>query len=80
MPGLPLAIAATYHHLKCFATLLLHGAKPGLKNAYLLEDSCQLPSYVATQCSVPHAMIKYRRVSSLINWLINCKLTESVLL
>ncbi len=56
MPALPLAIAATYHHLECFAALLLYGAKPGLPE--LEFDS--LPSSVITQCSVPHALIKYR--------------------
>ena len=56
MPALPLAIAATYHHLECFAALLLYGAKPGLSE--LEFDS--LPSSVITQCSVPHALIKYR--------------------
>eukprot|EP00095_Tigriopus_kingsejongensis_P009856 maker-scaffold853_size88743-snap-gene-0.11 protein:Tk09856 transcript:maker-scaffold853_size88743-snap-gene-0.11-mRNA-1 annotation:"ankyrin repeat containing protein" len=56
MPGLPIAIAATYHHLKCFATLLLYGAKPGLKHVTDLD----LPLNVITQCSVPHAIIKYR--------------------
>ena len=56
MPALPLAIAATYHHLECFAALLLYGAKPGLSE--LEFDS--LPSSVITQCSVPHAIIKYR--------------------
>ncbi|XP_059083766.1 ankyrin repeat and SOCS box protein 12-like isoform X3 [Tigriopus californicus] len=56
MPGLPVAIAATYHHLKCFATLLLFGAKPGLN---LVED-LHLPLQVTTQCSVPHAIIRHR--------------------
>ncbi len=56
MPGLSLAIAATYHHLKCFAALLLFGAKPGL--AHL--EHLRLPLQVTTQCSVPHAIIKYR--------------------
>ena len=56
MPALPLAIAATYHHLECFAALLLYGAKPGLSEIEF--DS--LPSTVITQCSVPHALIKYR--------------------
>jgi hypothetical protein len=60
MPGLPLAIAATYHHFKCFAALLIYGAKPGLAD---MADHLNLPSYVTTQCSVPHAIIKYRYVS-----------------
>ena len=56
LPGFPITITATYHHLKCFASLLVHGAKPDLRDlAYL-----NLPSYVTTQCSVPHAIIKYR--------------------
>ena len=59
LPGLSIAIAATYHHLKCFATLLLYGAKPGLGiNEY--EQLVDLPAYSVTQCSVPHAIIKYR--------------------
>ena len=60
MPALPLAIAATYHHLECFAALLLYGAKPGLSE--LEFDS--LPSSVITQCSVPHAIMKYRYCKS----------------
>lgn len=56
MPGLPITIAATYHHLKCFAALLVYGAEPGLTQD-LIE---KLPTYVTTQCSVPHAIIKYR--------------------
>jgi hypothetical protein len=47
---------ATYHHLKCFACLLLHGAKPDLNDL----EKLGLPPYVQTQCSVPHAIIKYR--------------------
>ena len=56
MPGLAIAIAATYHHLRCFAALLLYGARPGLADLGRLG----LPAYVVTQCSVPHAIIKYR--------------------
>ena len=56
MPGLPLAIAAAYHHLGCFALLLLHGAAPGLGGM----DMAGVPEYVNSQCSVPHAIIKYR--------------------
>ena len=58
LPGFPITITATYHHLKCFACLLLHGAKPDLSE--LLEQNLDLPPYVITQCSVPHAIIKYR--------------------
>ena len=56
LPGFPITITATYHHLKCFACLLLHGAKPDLTDLEHLD----LPPYVTTQCSVPHAIIKYR--------------------
>lgn len=56
LPGFPITITATYHHLKCFACLLVHGAKPDLGDLEHLE----LPAYVTTQCSVPHAIIKYR--------------------
>ena len=59
LPGLPVAIAATYHHLKCFATLLLFGAKPGLAT-HEYKQLTNLPAYSSTQFSVPHAMIKYR--------------------
>ena len=52
----PIPSCATYHHLECFAALLLYGAKPGLSE---LEFDA-LPSTVITQCSVPHALIKYR--------------------
>ena len=61
LPGFPITITATYHHLKCFACLLLHGAKPDLNDL----EKLGLPPYVQTQCSVPHAIIKYR----LENWL-----------
>ncbi len=59
LPGLSIAIAATYQHLECFAALLLFGAKPGLgiSDYSKLVD---LPSYSVTQCSVPHAIVKYR--------------------
>jgi len=56
MPGLPVAIAATYRHLDCFAALLLFGAKPGLSQ---LEE-LGLAAHVSLQCSVPHAIIKYK--------------------
>ena len=57
LPGFPITITATYQHLKCFACLLVHGAKPDLG---ALSETLDLPSYVTTQCSVPHAIIKYR--------------------
>ena len=56
LPGFPITITATYHHLKCFACLLLHGAKPDLNDL----EKIGLPPYVQAQCSVPHAIIKYR--------------------
>ena len=56
LPGFPIQITATYHHLNCFACLLVHGAKPDLTHLSHLE----LPAYVTSQCSVPHAIIKYR--------------------
>ncbi len=65
MPGLAVAIAATYHHLRCFAALLLYGARPGLADLARMG----LPEYVVTQCSVPHAIIKYRRVK-IDSWII----------
>ena len=56
MPGLPITSCATYHHLKCFALLLLHGAAPDLSSYRVLD----IPAYVYSQCSVVHAIIKYR--------------------
>ena len=56
MPGLPITSCATYHHLKCFALLLLHGAAPDLSSYKVLD----IPAYVYSQCSVVHAIIKYR--------------------
>ena len=59
MPGLPITSCATYHHLKCFALLLLHGAAPDLSRYKHLD----IPPFVYSQCSVAHAIIKYRRVN-----------------
>merc|ERR1719510_768068 len=56
LPGFPITITATYHHIKCFATLLLHGAYPDLNGL----DNLELPANVRSQYSVPHAIIKYR--------------------
>jgi len=56
MPGLPITSCATYHHLKCFTLLLLHGASPDLACYKHLD----IPDYVYSQCSVAHAIIKYR--------------------
>merc|ERR1719510_56072 len=56
LPGFPITITATYHHIKCFATLLLHGACPDLRRL----EKLGLPLNVISQYSVPHAIIKYR--------------------
>jgi len=56
MPGLPITSCATYHHLRCFALLLLHGAAPDLSRYRGMD----IPPYVYSQCSVAHAIIKYR--------------------
>ncbi len=56
MPNLPLAIAATYHRLDCFAALLLYGAQPGLPNIGELD----LPPHIIAHLFVAHAIIKYR--------------------
>jgi len=55
-PGLPITSCATYHHLKCFTLLLLHGAAPDLTRFKHL----QIPDSIATQFSVLHAIIKYK--------------------
>lgn len=56
MPGLPITSCATYHHLKCFTLLLLHGASPDLS----CYKHLQIPDYISTQFSVAHAIIKYK--------------------
>jgi len=56
MPGLPITSCATYHHLKCFTLLLLHGASPDLTSYKHL----QIPDYISTQFSVVHSIIKYK--------------------
>ena len=44
--------------LRCFALLLLHGAAPDLSRYRGMD----IPPYVYSQCSVAHAIIKYRSV------------------
>jgi len=56
LPGRPITSTVTYHHLECFALLLLVGAQPDLSNYRYLG----LPHSVHAQSSVPHAIIKYR--------------------
>ena len=58
MPGLPINSCATYHHLKCFALLLLHGAAPDLSRYRHMD----IPQYIYSQSPVAHAIIKYRSV------------------
>jgi len=55
-PGLPITSCATYHHLKCFTLLLLHGASPDLSKYKHL----QIPESISTQFSVLHSIIKYK--------------------
>ena len=44
--------------LRCFVLLLLHGAVPDLSRYRGMD----IPPYVYSQCSVAHAIIKYRSV------------------
>ena len=55
MPGFPLSVTCTYHHLDCFATLLVCGAKPDL------DHLSHLPLHpdAKVNCSIPHIIMKY---------------------
>lgn len=55
LPGFPLTVSATYHHLEVFATLLVHGAKPDLESFRDLD----LDPELFQKCSVPHTIIRY---------------------
>ena len=56
LPGFPLTVTCTYHHLECFATLLVYGAKPDLSHLIHIK----LHPDARINCSVPHTIIKYR--------------------
>ena len=57
MPGLPITVSATYHHLKCFLTLLMYGASPDLAIYKHLGLPDTVYNTAAHAVSVPHAII-----------------------
>ena len=65
MPGLPITVSATYHHLKCFLALLMYGASPDLGIYKHLGLPDTVYNTAAHAVSVPHAIIRYRLVVQL---------------